>query len=440
MSTTRPYTFALVLIIVSSTAGTAQELRTASFASIFQGPDGQPLDGPGFVRLRVANEAGTQSDEALVVFTSGSPATDGEDVPKFSFSHPTAPRIATLGDGSVLLAINAYGPFTTAITIPVMLKVANSGTYTIAATGLADLGYSCFTLEDPATGSITTLFEGASSEFAALAAADPNTPRFLLHASEPLLFTPSSPLCAGDANGSAQVELPEGPADVRWFGEGGQLLAQADGMPAGTTALSGLAAGRYTFQALGISACGALKLEFELEEPAPLEVVVTVTAASCPGSADGMITLGTEGGSMPYNYLWNNGYDGSYLSDDPGVYSVVITDANGCVWASDDHVIEDGIGPTAAFEPDTDVVMVGEAVAFFSDSDPELDHFWDFGDGTTGSGIDPEHAYAIPGTYTVSLTVSDGSCEHSAERTLSVEAGTGLLIREDHGFKAWFSN
>jgi hypothetical protein len=440
MSTTRPQALALVLILVSSTAGIAQELQTGSFASIFRGPDGQALDGPGFVRLRVANAADTQSDEALVVFTSGSPATDSEDVPKFSFSHPTAPRIATLGDGSVMLAINAYGPFTTAITIPVMLKVATNGAYTITATGLSALGYSCFSLEDPTTGTTTPLTEGASVEFNALAAADPGTPRFLLHASEPLLFSAGSPLCAGDANGSAQVVLPEGPADVRWFGAGGQLLAQADGMLAGTTALSGLGAGEYTFQALGISACGALKLEFELEEPAPLEADVTVRAATCPGFEDGMITLSTEGGVIPYNYLWSNGYTNSDLSSASGVYSVVITDANGCLWESDDHVIEDGSGPTAAFELDNVDVMVGEEMAFTSGSDPELDHFWDFGDGATSSEIDPEHAYALPGTYAVSLTVSDGSCEHSTSRIISVEASTGLLVREDHGFKAWFNN
>lgn len=43
-------------------------------------------------------------------------------------------------------------------------------------------------------------------------------------------------------------------------------------------------------------------------------------------------------------------------------------------------------------------------------SDPEngaLSYGWDFGDGNGGSGVAPSHAYAAPGSYTVTLTVTD---------------------------------
>ena len=32
---------------------------------------------------------------------------------------------------------------------------------------------------------------------------------------------------------------------------------------------------------------------------------------------------------------------------------------------------------------------------------------WDFGDGASGTGVSPPHAYAAAGTYTVTLTVTD---------------------------------
>jgi ELWxxDGT repeat protein len=54
------------------------------------------------------------------------------------------------------------------------------------------------------------------------------------------------------------------------------------------------------------------------------------------------------------------------------------------------------------------------AVAFngAASSDPDSDaltYAWDFGDGSTGTGVAPAHSYATVGTFTVTLTVNDGT-------------------------------
>ncbi len=43
------------------------------------------------------------------------------------------------------------------------------------------------------------------------------------------------------------------------------------------------------------------------------------------------------------------------------------------------------------------------------DGDSAMTYLWNFGDSATGSGVSPTHIYANDGTYTVTLTVDDGS-------------------------------
>ena len=76
--------------------------------------------------------------------------------------------------------------------------------------------------------------------------------------------------------------------------------------------------------------------------------------------------------------------------------------------------------PTASF---TVTPTSGEAPLVItvdaSSSTPVQDYIWDFGDGTTKTGITATHTYSESGTYIIELTVID-SKENSASTTKSI--------------------
>ena len=58
---------------------------------------------------------------------------------------------------------------------------------------------------------------------------------------------------------------------------------------------------------------------------------MTTTAISCYGANDASILLNISGGVTPYTIQWSNFGTGTYQNNlGPGVYTINITDAQGC--------------------------------------------------------------------------------------------------------------
>ena len=112
----------------------------------------------------------------------------------------------------------------------------------------------------------------------------------------------------------------------------------------------------------------------------------------------------------------------TFTPDDDGVYTVVLeaTDDGGMTGQTSLSLVVENVAPTAqivSFVPSIGIpklILPNEDITFTGNyKDPgtadTIAATWDFGDQTpTASGLTPTHRYAQPGSYTVTLTVSDG--------------------------------
>ncbi len=88
----------------------------------------------------------------------------------------------------------------------------------------------------------------------------------------------------------------------------------------------------------------------------------------------------------------------------------------------------DGLHPAFTFTPSAPVdhqnVLFDASTSTSNPSNPITSITWDFGDGTTGTGVQATHAFASAGTYFVKLTIGD-SVGRSASTSQQVDVGAG---------------
>jgi gliding motility-associated-like protein len=237
---------------------------------------------------------------------------------------------AGLSDGSINLTVTGgLAPYTyTWNTDPV--SGPENGPFTIAASGGSSIignlpagDYRIIVTDSDLPANIDTVFVEVLQG-----------PQFAVNVAE---FR--NPSCNGLSDGAliANVSidgvLVPNPASVFTFqwsipGQTGQIL---DNIPFGT----------YSVTVSDASGCQEID-SGSLSQPAPLQVLANntfITNATCSGSMDGVITVGATGGTPAagnYTYAWSGGLGTVVASTstvsnlNPGLYSVTVTDANGC--------------------------------------------------------------------------------------------------------------
>ncbi len=144
-------------------------------------------------------------------------------------------------------------------------------------------------------------------------------------------------------------------------------------------------------------------------ENGTLAVIGSVTNDDgCTATPDGNIVLAVNGGVSPYTYEWSNGEAGADISDlNAGVYTVTVTDVNGCVQTASYTVEEDDLALTVQSDVDhPDCNITNGSIALTVPGNPD-DFTFEWSTGATTNVISdlPE------GMYTVTISEVNGNCE-----------------------------
>lgn len=257
-----------------------------------------------------------------------------------------------------------------------------------------------------------------------------------------------------DANGcstNAQVAITE-PAPLtiilvsadsvscNGLADGGVVVAGQGGTPSyqyswntnpvqNTAAANGLTAGNYVVTVTDQNQCVA-NANYIIGEPNVLSAVESAnTPVTCSGGSDGSSTVMVNGGTPGFSYVWNTSpvqatATASGLA--AGLYSVAITDANGCNAQLVVSITEPDAVLTMVLRPDT--ICPGELANLMASASGGVGGYsfaWTQG---LGSGLNKTVSPASTAMYGVTATDGNGCVGNTANVTITVNDISNVVL------------
>ena len=150
-------------------------------------------------------------------------------------------------------------------------------------------------------------------------------------------------------------------------------------------------------------------------------------------------TGSASGGVSPYTYSWSFG-DGStgtgasvthaYSSEGPYTVTLTVQDSGSPQQAASSMqsiAVSSASSPLSAsftYSPSNPTIL--SPVTFSGSATGGTQPYtcsWDFGEGATATGQSASHLYLLPGTYTVTLTVTANGQTATTSQTITVSLG-----------------
>ena len=223
--------------------------------------------------------------------------------------------------------------------------------------------------------------------------------------------------CNGGTNGTATVTASGGigPYTYSWSPSGGTAATA-----------TGLAAGNYTVTITDIIGCTTTATA-TITQPTAISGTTVVTNIACNGGSTGAINLTPTGGSAPYTFNWGGGItteDRTGLA--AGIYTVTITDANGCTGTVTATVTQ----PASAVSGTTVVTNIacngGSTGAInLTPTGGSAPYTFNWGGGITTE----DRTGLSAGTYTVTITDANG-CTGTVTATVTQPTAMSATVSQ----------
>ncbi|MBN1791220.1 MAG: gliding motility-associated C-terminal domain-containing protein [Bacteroidales bacterium] len=216
-------------------------------------------------------------------------------------------------------------------------------------------------------------------------------------------------LCYGDDDGSATITVYNGtaPYSYEW----------SDGITISTATRTNMVPGNYNVLVTD-GAMNTSQVPVSINAPpSALNLVLAEQDLRCFQDNSGVVNLTATGGMLPYSFSWSNGYTGEDLVNvAKGIYTITLTDANGCIAQATAELDEPGaigldITITGA------ILCYGEqgisATANTTGGVGTFSYLWD----DPGTQVTKTAYDLAAGTYHVTVTDENG-CTKTSSTTL----------------------
>ena len=160
-----------------------------------------------------------------------------------------------------------------------------------------------------------------------------------------------------------------------------------------------LGAGTYTITVTDGAGCTGSS-SFTVTAPPQLTVSVMTTDETSSGANDGTAVATPSGGTGAYTYLWSNGSTTDVITGlAPGIYTVTVTDGNGCTATGSGQV--DAFGCTLDIDLGPDVTICEGDTVILSLPPGFVSYLW-------STGATTNEIVVTAGEYCVTVTDANG--------------------------------